>query len=167
MATGMGGRFGAAGAEPKGRTRPRASNGFTLIELIMVVTVLGILSAIAMPRLRGAAVQARAAHIIADFSTIRMAGIQYHTETSGDLPDTTPPGVVPLDLEYLLPDDFEFSYENVTYRWRRWTVSLPDGQNYAAGLELTSPDPGILSQILDLYKGEFAFGSANLITLII
>lgn len=145
----------------------RRVTGFTLIELIMVVTLLGILSTIAVPRLRGAAVRAHAAHVIADFSTIRLAGIQYYTETSGDLPATQAVGVVPTELEYLLPDGFEFSYANVTYRWRRWNVSLPSGQNYAAGIELESPDETLIAEIRELYAGDIAFGSNTRITLIL
>jgi type II secretory pathway pseudopilin PulG len=133
----------------------------------MVVTLLGILSTIAIPRLRGATMRAHAAHVIADFSTVRLAGIQYHTETSGSLPDTAPPGIMPPDLAHLLPDNFEFSYESVTYRWRRWTVALPNGQRYAAALELTSPDAEILAEVVRLYGGDLVYGSDNVVTLII
>ena len=141
--------------------------GFSLIELIMVMALVGILSAIAVPRLRGAALRAHAAHIIADFSTIRIAGIQYYTETSGDLPPTEPPGVLPPDLQYLLPDGFEFSYQTVTYRWRRWSVTLPGGERYAAGLELDSPDEALIAEIMELYQGNVAFGTNTRITLIL
>ncbi|MGI9626814.1 MAG: type II secretion system protein [Longimicrobiales bacterium] len=152
---------GALGHRPAGR------RGFTLIELIMVVTLIGVLSAIAVPRLRGATTRAHAAHVVADYATIQLAAIQYYTETSGLLPTTQAPGIVPDDIEYLLPDGFTFSYQSVTYRWRRWPVSLPNGQNYAAGLELNSPDETLIAEILAIYGGEVAFGSANRITLII
>ena len=141
--------------------------GFTLIELLIVMTVLGVLSAIAIPRLRGATVRAHAAHVIADFATVRMAGLQYFTETSGSLPPTAPTAVVPPELEYLLPDDFEFSYKEITYRWRRWPVPSPNGQTYTAGLELQSSNSDVLTEILQLYQGDFAFGNSNLVVLVI
>lgn len=140
--------------------------GFTLIELIMVMTLVGILSAIALPRLSDATNKAHATHVISDFATIQLAGIQYYTETSGDLPATAPVGVAPPELDYLLPDGFEFSYLSVTYRWRRWDVSLPSGQNYASGLELESPDEKLIAEIMRLYSGEIAFGTNTRVTLI-
>ena len=62
------------------------SKGFTLIELIIVIAILGILAGIAIPRFLDAQAAARGSRIVADLRTIDSAATIYYAK-NGKYPD--------------------------------------------------------------------------------
>ena len=52
--------------------------GFTLVELVVVIAIIGILAGIAIPRFIDATETARGAKIVADMRTIQAAEIMYY-----------------------------------------------------------------------------------------
>ena len=63
----------------------KGKKGFTLIELVIVIAILGILAGIAIPRFLDATATARGARIVADLRTIDSAIVIYNAKT-GSLP---------------------------------------------------------------------------------
>ena len=68
--------------------------GFTLVELVVVIAILGILGGIAIPRFMDATASARGAKIVADMRTVDSAIMMYNAKT----------GVLPGDSADLLSD---------------------------------------------------------------
>ena len=81
----------------------KGKKGFTLIELVVVIAILGILAGIAIPRFLNATESARGARILADLRTIDSAIVIYNAKTGSfpadgdgtelltDAPTATPP----------------------------------------------------------------------------
>lgn len=68
--------------------------GFTLIELLIVVAIIGILAAIAVPNFLNAQIKAKAARSLADMRAIRTALEMYSLDHNSVIPDPTEIGVV-------------------------------------------------------------------------
>lgn len=62
-------------------------NGFTLVELLVVIAILGVLAAIAIPKVSGTITSAKAAKLQADLHTIATAIALYEAD-NGHLPGT-------------------------------------------------------------------------------
>jgi type II secretion system protein G len=66
----------------------KSNKGFTLIELVVVIAILGILAGIAIPRFMDATATARGAKVVADMRTIDSAIMIYNAKT-GSMPTKT------------------------------------------------------------------------------
>lgn len=79
---------------PPRRLPPLRRPGFSLVELVIVVVILGIIAAIAVPRMDGRAQRTRAASLISTERTLQEAIERYRAEHGGRTPAHAANGTV-------------------------------------------------------------------------
>ncbi len=67
----------------------KAKKGFTLVEILIVVVILGILAAIVIPQFTNASTEAKEASLRADLQTLRSQIELYKIQHDDSLPDTS------------------------------------------------------------------------------
>ena len=109
-----------------GSRLPASERGFTLLELLVVMTIIGILAAVAIPALRDSPQRAREAALREDLFTLRSTIDQYH----GDK------GYYPPDLATLVSDGYirQIPVDPMTKSRDTWVVDFEEIQ---AGDETT------------------------------
>ena len=90
--------------------------GFTLVEVLIVMVVLGVLGGLAIPNLKDAVYQADAVSIVADMNAVSMAVAQYYEE-NGSYPKKGKWGQTPAELQPYLGDR-EWGHRDLEYRLR-------------------------------------------------
>ena len=100
-------------------------SGFTLLELLVVMTIIGILAAVAIPALRDSPQRAREAALKEDLFTLRSTIDQYH----GDK------GYYPPDLATLVSDGYlrQIPVDPMTKSRDTWAVQLEQLEPTAEG----------------------------------
>ncbi len=102
----------------------RRRGGFSLIELLMTVSIVGILAGLAIPNLRSMTYRARATEVAGDIEVVRVAALQYNADAAR-WPDDSPLGTIPAELVEFLPDGFSFQGNGYELKYEEY--SLPGG----------------------------------------
>lgn len=97
----------------------RRRRGFSIAELLVVLTILGIVVRLGFPRYSELRRQAEARAIIGDVQTVRVAAYNYNTEKQ-TWPSDAAVGSVPQELVSLLPAGFPFRRAHYTLDWQVW-----------------------------------------------
>ena len=102
----------------------RERQGFTLVELLVVILLLGILVRLAIPAYQSVTLRARAAAALSEIKTVQLAAYSYNIDT-GKWPADVYPGIIPPELEPYLDDPGAFRGDGYQLDWENWV--LPDG----------------------------------------
>ena len=125
----------------------RRCRGFTLLELLVVMTIIGILAAVAIPALKHSPQKGREAALREDLFTFRSCLDQFH----GDK------GHYPPDLQTLVTEGYlrKIPVDPVTKSSETWVLEKeeePEGEPGAEGSSEEPPQPGII----DVHSGSTA-----------
>lgn len=134
----------------------RRRGGFSLVELLMAVSIVGILTGLAIPNLRTMQFRARAAEVAGDLDVVRLATLNYN----GDLhawPADAPAGTVPPELTTFLPANFSFAGNGYQLKFENY--ALPGGLPFdpqttqIVAVSVTAESPGLSNAIQELLGG--------------
>lgn len=156
----------------------RHSRAFTLVEIMVVVVIIGLLAAAALPAYRLITIRSRATTVVNDLRTFSTVFITYSLQ-NGRYPDDGDPQVVPPQVAGQLPGNF--TQRTPIGGVYKWNFNVPaDGVPAKAALiiqaESGNPIMDDLDQLEavdkqiddgDLATGNLQLGSTNSLVFII
>jgi prepilin-type N-terminal cleavage/methylation domain-containing protein len=143
--------------------------GFTLIELLVAVTIVGTLSAIAVPKYREFKRQATATQIVGDYDVVRHAAMSFYVD-SGYFPAEVGAGKVPKNLKKYLPASFIFRKPQWTLDYENWSTKTQNRfikTGIQVGLSFTTTDKALGQTAMKLLQNNPTFTVGKKYTVII
>src|SRR5262245_16146579 len=126
-----------------GYSRRMGRRGFTMVELMTVIIIIGLLSGIALLKYLDLRNQARAAEVAGDFRTVMVAAYNYYSDHN-DWPPDGVAGVVPPELVQYLPASFRFDKAEYTLDFDNMSMG---GANSVVGVTLSTPDSDLMRKL--------------------
>jgi len=131
------------------KSQGKKARGFTLVELLVVVIVLGILSAVGLPNLLGQVAKGRQAEALAILGQINRAQQAYRYENSAFATlEQLPISGINNARYYTFRDHFPPTAVQSSYRAEARTQFNNDIKNYAGGVRLVQ-DGRLFSRICE------------------
>jgi prepilin-type N-terminal cleavage/methylation domain-containing protein len=127
------------------RAPRRARRGFSMIELMTVMAVLGLLAALGIPRYHDMKRRAYSANIMSDFNVVRVAAYNYYGDNNSYPPDGSA-GTPPPALRPYLPKDFSFDNGQYTLDYDVWPSPFNPAQ-IIVGVTVTSGDQALVNMV--------------------
>ncbi|MBI5168007.1 MAG: type II secretion system protein [Candidatus Eisenbacteria bacterium] len=142
----------------------RSQRGFTIIELLIVLSILSILVRVSLPAYKGIQRDAIATQALGDFNTVRAAAVAQY-EATGAYAADGPAGIVPAGMAPFLPRQYSFTKESYTLDWENFTVAdstMGPGQSGSVlALTITASDSLVGRQILHMVGANCAHWSID------
>jgi prepilin-type N-terminal cleavage/methylation domain-containing protein len=147
----------------------RSNKGFSLVELMVVLAIIGTLVRIALPNYRAMVTNARAAHSVEELLVVRTAAFGYFAQT-GSWPAESPAGTMPAELTPFLSKGLNFKPNGYELDWDNWILpsGLPGhpGANVFMGISVSTTDELLgLTVVALLKKSGAAYSSGTSYTL--
>ena len=149
-------RIGGTGVRPIDARR----GGFSLIELLVTVSIVGILAGLAIPNLRNMQFRARAVEVAADIEVVKVATVSFNGDMHAWPADATL-GTVPPELNGFLPDGFSFQGDRYELKFENYALPLglpfdPSTRQLIA-VSVTADDDELSNAIAELLGGALIF----------
>jgi prepilin-type N-terminal cleavage/methylation domain-containing protein len=118
--------------------------GFTLVEMMVVVVVIGLLAGIVTLKYIDLSRTAYAAKVVGEFTTVRLAAYNYEADHNNQWPAEVGAGVTPPEMIPYLPDGFSFITPSYTLDWDNRS---PSTDPYMLAISLRSNDPALMNAL--------------------
>lgn len=126
-------------------SRRRLRPGFTFVELMISMIIVGCLSAIAVPKYIDLKRRANTTKVIGDFQAVRVAVMSFYADSSY-FPTESGPGEIPPNMAKYLPIGFTFQRVGWKLDYENW--DLGQGQGFSSssaliGVTIICDDPAL------------------------
>lgn len=121
----------------------RRRRGFTFVELLVSMTVVGLLSAVAVPKYIDLKRRANTTKVLGDFQAVRVAVMSFYADSSYWPEGGAELGTIPPNLERYLPIGFSFSRTTWKLKYEIWELGQAPFTSASAlvGVTVVTDDP--------------------------